>query len=176
MRVDRPPSLDAMRIDRRMPTGPRRSWLRSLIVLVVIGGLIACAVGFLAWRRARFVLAVSAITTPSSSQCVSILTREFGGNGFDALCRRELKDRAWFRASVTNVGHSGGYLVCSLKAFDAKGNVLYSGGAGPSPIGAIAGPLVDPGQTFAWTYYMPALHRQIASYAGGCSATEQPAI
>src|SRR3954471_263227 len=90
MRVDRPPSLDPTWLGSPSARKRPRSWLRSFLVLAVIVGLIASTIVFLSWRRARFVLAVSPITTPSPSECVSILRAEFGGNGFDGLCRREL--------------------------------------------------------------------------------------
>ena len=175
MRVDRP-TIEPRFTPPRAERPHSASWVRSPIVIAVVICLLTGAILFLSWHDARFVLSVSPIAAPSQSDCVSILARELGGNDWDSQCRNGLTHRSWFSASVTNVGHSSGYLVCSLIALDAPGNVLYSVSPGPGPIGAIAGPLVEPGQTYAWKYYSPPFHGHVARYVGNCAATDNPAI
>ena len=144
---------------------------RSLLLLALCGAVIASVVLFINWRKARFDVVVSPLPSVSVRECTSILNRENGGGAWAKPCADHLAGQQWLRTRLTNVGHSSGYVACSVRAFSVAGKLLFFGGVPPTPNGAMAA-RVEAGETVTWDYSLPAsVKAPVARYEGRCVAT-----
>jgi hypothetical protein len=94
--------------------------------------------------------------------------------GAAAICALG-KGRSWYRAVLNNSGDDA-YPLCNAKAFDSRGNVVFSGQLvfdyGGLPAGFHA--LGHRSVSFSW--YLPNVSRPVARYLATCSVNGNPPI
>ena len=123
-------------------------WVVGLVVAVGAIGLYHHA------RGARFVGSVVPINF-SLSECEGALTPSgYSERAAESICTNGERG-LWAKASVTNVGHRGASLSgCFVRVLDSSNHELFNDYLGVGAVGFPAGPYLDPGETFRWSWFM----------------------
>jgi hypothetical protein len=85
------------------------------------------------------------------------------------------KDRSWYQAVLKNNGGRA-YPLCSAKAFDAGGDIVFSGQLVLDFGGRPAGLYASGHRSMSVSWYLPDVSRPVARYVARCSVNKSPPI
>jgi hypothetical protein len=140
--------------------------MRRLWWTLFLAGALAAAIGVIAFHHetgATFQVQLAPASPPPLPQ------------DCHGPCAQSWHQAAWFRGTVTNVGHRGANMVCTAEAFDPNGQMVYSRSL---PTWSFpGGPFVEAGATHSWTARIPSGDRlhplgPLARMVGSCWAID----
>jgi len=83
--------------------------------------------------------------------------------------------RSWYRAVLTNSGGDA-YPLCSARAFDSRGNIVFSGQHVFDFGGWPAGLQAQGHRSDSFSWYLPDVSRPVVRYLATCSVDNNPPI
>jgi hypothetical protein len=109
------------------------------------------------------------------TECIAEATPHgYSPDGAAAICSLG-QDRSWYRAVLTNSGGDA-YPLCSAKAFDSRGNIVFSRQLVFDFGGWPAGLHAQGHRSVSFSWYLPDVSRPVARYLATCSVNNNPPI
>jgi hypothetical protein len=109
------------------------------------------------------------------TECIAKATPHgYSPYGAAAICSLG-KGRSWYRAVLNNSGGDA-YPLCSAKAFDSRGNIVFSGQLVFDFGGFPAGLYAQGHRSVSFSWYLPNVSRPVARYLATCSVNSNPPI
>jgi hypothetical protein len=98
----------------------------------------------------------------------------YSSRGAARICSAGMA-RSWYHAVLKNNG-GGDYPLCRAQAFDAAGNIVFSGHLVFDFGGRPAGLYAYGHRSVSFSWYLPDVSRAVARYVARCSANNSPPI
>ncbi len=109
------------------------------------------------------------------TECIAEATPHgYTPHGAAAICSVG-KGRSWYRAVLTDSGGDA-YPLCRAKAFDSRGNIVFSGQLVFDFGGWPAGLYAHGHSSVSFSWYLPEVSRPVARYLATCSVNSTPPI
>jgi hypothetical protein len=156
--------------------GRRRVW-RWLAVIAAAVAIVETVVVVVTNNAGseQLTLQMTPAPAPTMTECIAeATTHGWSPHGAFAICAVG-KGRSWYRAVLTNSGGDA-YPLCSARAFDSRGNIVFSGQLFFAFGGLPAGLYAQGHRSFSFSWYLPNVSRPVARYLATCSVNSNPPI
>lgn len=150
-------------------------WSSLIAALAIVVTVVAVATRTSNAAPEQFTLRMRPAPPLTMTECIAEATPYgYSPRGATEICSAGM-DRSWYHALLKNNG-GGAYPLCTAKAFDADGNIVFSGQLDFDFGGHPAGLYAHGHRSMSFFWYVPDVSRAVARYVARCSVNNNPPI
>jgi hypothetical protein len=153
----------------------RRAWRWLAVIAAAVAIVVAVVVVTDSAGSEQLTLRMRPAPPLKMTECIAEATPHgYSPRGAAAICSFG-QGRSWYRAVLTNSGGDA-YPICSAKAFDSRGSIVFSGQLFFVFGGWPAGLHSRGHRSVSFSWYLPDVSRPVARYMATCSVNNSPPI